>query len=227
MKKFIYSSLTALSVAAFSNPADALLGLYVGGSIGASKASVTASYDDMSYNDPSLGSLSIDDFEVSLISDIGLSYSFVAGFDIPVAPLRIEGEYYKMSADLDKIEMKAEFMGYKFDESEDITDGSYDISAVMANLYFTFPMAVITGYVGAGIGQASAELSIDSSSDETDEEVAYQFMTGVEFDIPGMPLKIAAEYKLFLFEADVKMEGSTSEATLAAHNIMAKARFEF
>jgi opacity protein-like surface antigen len=79
----------------------------------------------------------------------------------------------------------------------------YDFStfSVMANLWYDFPIAGVTPYVGGGIGWARTDADVDFiggttvSIDYDDSGFAWQLGAGIDFDVsPNMKLGVGYRY---------------------------------
>ncbi len=69
--------------------------------------------------------------------------------------------------------------------------GNVEISSYGANGYFFIPFPIVSPYLGYGVGTADTD-SVGGSAEES-----YQnFIAGVRFDLPVLPLSISAEYRL-------------------------------
>ncbi|MBD5391893.1 hypothetical protein HDR66_03750 [bacterium] len=124
------------------------------------------------------------------------SYGAVLGLDIPL--LRAEAEYNRI-------------------HNKDVT-----ADVAMGNVYVKLPVALISPYIGAGVG---AIFDGDAYGHSFDTTVAYQGMLGMTFNIPVLPFKIDAEARA-LYAPDTFTIG-TSDVNILHYDVRAKIRLIF
>lgn len=178
MNKFL---IPALAVGLFFGSAlSARAGMYVSAGIGYAKNKGDVKFSNVK-----------EDYKSSS------AYSIALGYDLPVVPLRFEGEFFSNSA---KVEHTKKHVRY---------------NALMGNAYLNLPFPIVSPYVGAGVGYV--RLKGDNVS-------AWQGMVGVETNIPLVPLKGGLEYR-YISSDEAKKSGVDYE--YKTHVIMAKIRLEF
>ncbi len=178
MNKFLIS---ALSVGLFFGTAlSAQAGMYIGAGLGYAK---------------NKGDVKFSSFKEDYKSSS--TYSVAVGYDLPVVPVRLEGELFSNSS---KIEHTKKHVRY---------------NALMGNAYVNLPFPIVAPYVGAGVGYV--RLKGDNVS-------AWQGMFGVETNIPLIPVTGGLEYR-YISSGEAKKSGAKYE--YKTHVLMAKIRFEF
>ncbi|MDD4519626.1 MAG: outer membrane beta-barrel protein [Alphaproteobacteria bacterium] len=128
------------------------------------------------------------------------AYSLSLGYDVPILPIRVEGEFIRNSAKLKEIGNKVFLNG------------------LMANAYVNLPFPIVSPYIGAGVG------FVRFKGENTS---AYQAMLGVEASIPFVPVKGGVEYRYLTTKNDSKFSSDQYNLDYDAHILMAKVRFEF
>ncbi len=126
------------------------------------------------------------------------SFGAVLGIDIPL--LRIEAEYNYLNE----------------------SDSRAQLALVDA--YFKIPSAVITPYIGAGIGMMF-EGKNDAANIKFDKKTAYQGMIGITLDVPVLPFKFDIEGRALYIPDVVKVAGEKPD--VLHYDARAKIRYVF
>lgn len=137
--------------------------------------------------------------------DSGTAYSLTLGYQL--GQLRLEAEYARAQNDVTShggvsaagIDLGAEDAGVLVtgapgnlgvSVADLVADGrgEFDTSYLFANLYYDFDLGTaLKPYVGAGIGNASVDVTYSPSDvgiiDDSDDVFAYQIMGGVNYDL--------------------------------------------
>ncbi len=130
-------------------------------------------------------------------------YALTGAVGLDFGLLRLEGEAFYNRYDLDTIESA----GIDLDAG-----GNFQILAGMANVFVDIPLAVVTPFVGAGIGYAEVkandlEFGGVPLLDNSGSGLAYQLRAGVAFAIfPTTDLTLG--YRYFVTD-DLDMSNST------------------
>jgi OOP family OmpA-OmpF porin len=151
--------------------------------------------------------------------DTGWTVSGTLGFWLN-DNLTVEGELGYLSADIDSIDV----LGVSAATDGDFTSA---FAFVNADYHFSGKNAGFDPYIGAGVGVARSEISIDSvlgvpvnqSDDSTDG--ALQASAGFDFDLGG-GTKIGAQYRYLYVDT-----GGDDTDSFTGHNITAHVSFAF
>ena len=129
------------------------------------------------------------------------SYGAVLGMDIPL--FRIELEYNYL--DTDAIKLNTGFV----------------------NGYFKLPTPVVKPYIGAGLGMnfSSKYESANSGKIDIKDDLVYQGMLGITFDLPVIPFNIDIEGRVLY--ADSIFEYNTKDIDLLQYEGRVKLRYVF
>ena len=182
--------------------ANAAVGPYVSGSIGAAWAS-----------DSDLGNLYIPEFPgatATITSDTGMGLGIAGGYDF--GGNRVEAELAYQKNDLDQLEASWSGISGAVDLSGDTSS-----LALLVNGYHDFQNAsAFTPFIGAGIGVAKVELNDfnfvdsglpDSSSDDT--VFAYQLGAGISYAV-NQQVNLDLKYRYFATQ-DPEFDGVDAE----------------
>ena len=129
------------------------------------------------------------------------TYGAVLGMDIPM--FRIELEYNYL--DTDAIKLNTGFV----------------------NGYFKLPTPVVKPYIGAGLGMnfSSKYESVNSGKIDIKDDLVYQGMLGITFDLPVIPFNIDIEGRVLY--ADSIFEYNTKDIDLLQYEGRVKLRYVF
>ena len=136
----------------------------------------------------------------------GYALTGAAGLDFGL--LRVEGELFYNVYDLDTIDAA----GVNFD-----ADGSFKTLAGMGNVFVDLPLAVVTPFIGAGIGYADVEadnFQFDGTAlvDDSDTVLAWQLRAGIAFAV--FPLTdMTIGYRYFVTD-DLEMSNSLGDVDI-------------
>lgn len=134
------------------------------------------------------------------VTENAQSYGAVIGMDIPL--FRIEAEY-------DYLNNNVLFM-----------------NTGMVNAYFKIPSAVIHPYIGVGAGIAFDGERKELSSIKTKDDMIYQGMLGLTFDLPVIPFNIDAEARVLYFP-DAYTAVAGNEPDILHYDLRLKLRYVF
>lgn len=177
-----------------------------------------------------------DNIEGSTILDPNYAPGFGVGggigYELPVLPVRLEGEVMYRSNDLDEI---SDGSGTILSGTSDVPGGgSVNVLTAMINAYVFIPVPIgLEPYLGAGFGYAS--LNVDglkggavSLIDGSADTYAYQLIAGTEFDVIPGPIDFGIEYR-YLALAQEQLSGAAGsfDFDYQAHSIMARLRYSF
>lgn len=133
----------------------------------------------------------------------GYAVNGALGLDFGI--LRLEGEVLYNEYNLDSIE----FAGFDVD-----ADGSFKTLAGMGNVFVDLPLAIVTPFVGAGIGYAKVKadnfkLAGVPVVDDSDTGLAWQLRAGIAFAIfPFTDMTIG--YRYFVTD-DLELSNSAGD----------------
>jgi len=184
-----------------SSLANAAVGPYVSGSIGAAWATDS---DVTTPLDPS--------YSASIEFDPGLSLGIAAGYDFGSDRLELEFGYQKNDID------KAIEYGVTYEGEGDVSG-----MGLLLNGYHDFKTSSsFTPFIGAGVGFANVELDIPGYS-EDDTVFAYQVGAGVSFAV-NQQVNLELKYRYFA-TSDPKFDVIESE--YSSHNLYMGVRVPF
>jgi opacity protein-like surface antigen len=152
----------------------------------------------------------------------GYAVSGALGLDFGI--LRLEGEVFYNEYNLDTIKLA----GIDSD-----ADGAFKTLAGMGNVFVDLPLAVVTPFVGAGIGYADVDAADFEFAgaplvDDSDSGLAWQLRAGIAFSIFPMT-DMTVGYRYFVTD-DLKMSNSLGDVDvdkLKSHIFELGLRFSF
>lgn len=126
------------------------------------------------------------------------------GYELPLAPIRLEGELMYRLIDPDTVTAISgtPLVG----GSAFSAGGSFTVTSAMGNAYLFLPVPFgLEPYVGVGVGYARVHANNLSGGgftliDGTSDGLAYQGIVGVEFDFFPGPIDFGFEYRYFAVE---------------------------
>jgi OmpA-OmpF porin, OOP family len=211
MKRLILTAIFALVFITTSAQA-ADKGMYVSGNAGLSMAS-----------DSDLSVLGFDIGEISF--DPGFNVAGALGYDY--GSIRAEFEIAYRAWDMDEFTIP---LAIPPCPCTGPVDGDASALSFMVNGYYDFQItnSSLAPYLGGGIGGANVNADLGLGADDSDFVFAYQFMTGIGFEInPSTTLTLGYRYFATTdpgFDIGV---GTDLEATVSAHEFNVGARFMF
>lgn len=159
---------------------------------------------------------------------LGLVGGAALGYELPLAPVRIEAEAMYRTADFNDITAVS---GTPLAPGGFPANGAGKVIAGMVNAYVFLPIPIgLEPYAGAGLGYARLEIDGLAAGGSTlvsgsDQAFAYQGILGVEFDFFPGPIDIGLEYRYFAMQAvTISGTGGSFGMKYASHAVLLRVR---
>jgi opacity protein-like surface antigen len=159
----------------------------------------------------------------------GYTASGFVGYELPLLPIRLEGEIAYRNTDLEDIKALTSAA-----LNTDVTfpaNGSLNSTAFMANAYTFLPLLFLEPYVGVGAGFANVAADDVSAAGQSilsgsDTVLAFQGILGIELDIIPGPLDFGVEYRYFTApDVSFTSENAGADFDYTTHSVMLKVRY--